>query len=105
MRIKDVRPQSFVFQLRCDRCGAEAQHNVDDGFNNFLQIEFDTSWGSDLGDGNHVELDMCHACLKETLGPCLRVSPAAWAAAGQAFASKEFMAGVEKLPVQERDPL
>jgi hypothetical protein len=29
-----------------------------------------------------VELDICHACLKETLGPWLRVSPAAWATAG-----------------------
>ena len=105
MRIKDVRPQSFVFQLRCDRCGAEAQHNVDDGFNNFLQIEFDTSWGSDLGDGNHVDLDICHACLKETLGRWLRVSPAAWAAAGQVSADKVFIAGVEKLASQERNPL
>lgn len=105
MRIKDVRPQPFVFQLRCDRCGAEAQHDVDDGFNNFLQIEFDASWGSDLGDGNHVELDICHACLQETLGQWLRVSPAAWATSEHASAPKDFMAGVEKLPVQERDPL
>jgi hypothetical protein len=105
MRIKDVRPQPFVFQLRCDRCGAEAQHNVDDGFNNFLQIEFDTSWGSDLGDGNHVELDICHACLKETLGPWLRASPTAWAAAGEVSSSKDFIVGVEKLSVQERGHL
>lgn len=102
MRIKDIRPQPFVFQLRCDRCSAEAQHNVDDGFNNFLQIEFESSWGSDLGDGNHVEIDICHACLKETLGPWLRVSPAAWAA-GQA--SQDFKAGTEKPPIQERDDL
>jgi hypothetical protein len=81
MRIKDVRPQSFVSQLRCDRCGAEARHNEDDGFNNFLQIEFDTSGGSDLGDGNHVEIEICHACLRETLGQWLRVSRAAWATA------------------------
>lgn len=104
MRIKDVRPQSFVFQLRCDRCGAEAQHNDGDGFNNFLQIEFDTSWGSALGDGNHVELDICHTCLKETLEPWLQVSPAAWAAAGQGSAPKDLMFGLEQLPIQERDP-
>lgn len=82
MRIKDVKPQSFVAQLRCDRCGAEAQHNDGDGFNNFLQIEFDASWGSELGDGNHIELDICHACLKETLGPWLRVASAGWARVG-----------------------
>jgi hypothetical protein len=98
MRIGDVRPQPFVSQLSCDRCGAGAQHNVDNGFNNFLQIEFDASWGSDLGDGNHVELDICHACLKETLGPWLRVSQAAWAAAEQPSTSQDLMASVEKPP-------
>lgn len=78
MRTRDVRPESFVFQLRCDRCGAEAQHNVDDGFNNFVQIGFDASWGSQLGDGNRVDIDLCHGCLKETLGPWLRVSASKW---------------------------
>jgi hypothetical protein len=104
MRIKDVRPRSFVFQLRCDRCDAEAQYNDGDGFNNFLQIEFDASWGSALGDGSHVELDICHGCLKETFGPWLRVSPAAWTGR-RVSASEDFMDGVEKLPVQERDDL
>lgn len=51
MRIKDVKPQSFVALLRCDRCGTEAQHNDGDGFNNFLQIEFDTSWAQNSGTG------------------------------------------------------
>jgi len=78
MKIHDVRPESFVSQLRCDRCGAEAQHNVDDGFNNFVQIGFDASWGSQLGDGNRVDVDLCHGCLKETLGPWLRISISKW---------------------------
>jgi hypothetical protein len=26
----------------------------------------------------HVEVDLCHACLKQTLGPWLRLSDAAW---------------------------
>jgi hypothetical protein len=86
-------------------CGAEAHHDADDGSNNFPQIEFDAGWGSALGDGNHVELDIRHACLMEALGAWLRLSLAAWAAAVQISASKDFMAGVEKLPVQERDDL
>ena len=61
MRIKAVRPAYFVSQLRCDRCGAEAKYNVDEGFNNFLQIEFDAGWGSAIGDGLHVEVDLCHS--------------------------------------------
>lgn len=78
MRINDVRPETFVAQLRCDRCGVEAQHNVGDGFNNFVQIGFDAGWGSDLGDGNRIDVDLCHACLKATLGPWLRISSSAW---------------------------
>lgn len=78
MKIADVRPTSFVAQLRCDRCGAQAQHNADDGFNNFLQIEFDSGWGSAMGDGTHVEIDLCHGCLKETLGDWLQFSPSEW---------------------------
>ena len=76
MRIFDVRPEAFVAQLRCDRCGAEAQYNVDDGFNNFVQIGFDAGFGSDLSDGNRIDVDLCHACLKTALGPWLRVSHA-----------------------------
>jgi len=63
MRILDVRPEAFVAQLRCDRCGVEAQHNVGDGFSNFAQIGFDAGCGSDLGDGSRVDVDLCHACL------------------------------------------
>lgn len=78
MRKTDVKPIPFVSELCCDRCGTEAKHDEADGFNNFLQIEFDASWGSAIGDGTHVEVDLCHACLKETLGPWLRLSASAW---------------------------
>lgn len=83
MRVKELRSVAFVSQLCCDRCGAEARHDAGDGFNNFLQVEFDGSWGSAIGDGTHVEIDLCHACLKELLGPWLRLSPAAWSVAGK----------------------
>lgn len=70
----DVKPTAFVSQLRCDRCGVEAQHDVGDGFNNFVQIGFDAGWGSELGDGNRIDIDLCHGCLKTALGPWLRIS-------------------------------
>lgn len=85
MKIHDVKPATFVAQLRCDRCGAEAQHNVGHGFNNFLQIGFDASWGSDLGDGNRIDVDLCHSCLSTTLGTWLRISPSAWTMSAGAF--------------------
>ncbi len=77
MRIMDVKPTAFVAQLRCDRCGTEAQHNAGDGFNNFVQISFDAGWGSELGDGNRIDVDLCHGCFKTALGPWLRISPLA----------------------------
>lgn len=77
MRIMDVKPAAFVAQLRCDCCGVEAQHNAGDGFNNFVQIGFDASWGSELGDGNRIDVDLCHGCLKTSLGPWLRITPSA----------------------------
>lgn len=77
MRIKDVKPTSFVSELCCDRCGAKTKHDAE-GFNNFLQIEFDASWGSAIGDGTHVEIDLCHSCVQETLGPWLRLSLSDW---------------------------
>jgi len=46
MRTTDVKPTSFVSELCCDRCGTKVKHDEADGFNNFLQIEFDASWGS-----------------------------------------------------------
>ena len=76
MRIMDVKPEPFVMQLRCDRCGVEAQYNVENGFNNFLQIGFNAGPGSEMGDGNRVDVDLCHACLKLALGAWLRVSRA-----------------------------
>ncbi len=36
MKKLDIRPESFVSELQCDRCGAQALHNEDEGFNNFL---------------------------------------------------------------------
>jgi len=78
VRTKDIKPTPFVSHLRCDRCGVEAEHDVGEGFNDFLQIEFDASWGSAIGDGTHVEVDLCHTCLKQTLGPWLRLSESAW---------------------------
>lgn len=78
MRTQATRSTPFTSRLSCDRCGAQAQYDTGDGFNNFLQLEFDASWGSAIGDGTHVELDMCHVCLKETLGQWLRLSPSKW---------------------------
>lgn len=80
MKIKDVRPQSYVKQLRCDRCGRLADDSESEFFE-FTSIDYKAGYGSIHGDGNQVEIDLCQHCLKETLGLWLRVTePAAQSA-------------------------
>ncbi len=81
MRVHELKSTPVDAQLICDRCAAQARHDEGDGLNNFLQLGFDAGWGSALGDGTRVDIDLCHSCLKETLGPWLRLSMSAWASA------------------------
>lgn len=74
----DVKPTPYVSQISCDRCGATADH-AEHEFNHFHSIGIDATWGSPFGDGNRAEIDLCHSCLKELLGPWLRMSVQGWA--------------------------
>ncbi|MBY0233460.1 MAG: hypothetical protein K2W93_00660 [Burkholderiaceae bacterium] len=75
MQIKDVRPESFVKQIRCDRCGRLAE--VSEGeFQEFVSIDLKAGYASIFGDGRDVQLDLCQHCLKTALGAWLRVSDA-----------------------------
>lgn len=60
------------------RCGAEARHDEGEGFSNFVSIGFDASWGSAIGDGTRVDVDLCHGCFQTVLGPWLRLSASSW---------------------------
>lgn len=64
--------------ITCDRCGHVAQRDGE-GFENFVNLDFESGWSSAFGDGQHVEADLCHACVKDLLGPWLRVSDSRWA--------------------------
>ena len=72
MKIKDVRPQSFVKKIQCDRCDRRAEDGESEFFE-FTSVDFKAGYGSIFGDENKVEIDLCQHCLKETLGPWLRV--------------------------------
>lgn len=74
MQIKDVRPASFVKQIRCDRCDRLAE--VGDSeleFQEFASINQRAGYASIFGDGNHVQVDLCQHCLKDVLGRWLRI--------------------------------
>lgn len=63
----------------CDKC----QERYDDPFEmqEFHHIDFVGGYGSVFGDGNQVLCDLCQDCLKELLGPFLRI----------AYTYKEFL--------------
>jgi hypothetical protein len=73
VKTRDVRPQSYVKALKCDRCERTAEAGEPE-FHEFTSIDFIAGYGSILGDGSSVELDLCQHCLKEALGQWLKVS-------------------------------
>lgn len=72
MQLNTIESVSVVHQIRCDRCGKEAQRG-EPGFVEMKSIGFDAGYGSIFGDGNRVDIDLCESCLRETLGTWLRV--------------------------------
>lgn len=72
MQLNTIETVSVVHQIRCDRCGKEAQRG-EPGFVEMTSIGFDAGYGSIFGDGNRVDIDLCESCLRETLGTWLRV--------------------------------
>ncbi len=73
MRIKDVRPQSFVKQIRCDRCERLSELGETE-FEEFVSVDHKAGYASVFGDGNQVQIDLCQHCVKELLGQWLRVA-------------------------------
>ncbi|GAB2876072.1 hypothetical protein GCM10027093_09460 [Paraburkholderia jirisanensis] len=57
----------------CDRC--KRKHEPDDfEFHEFVSLEFVGGFESIFGDTSKVEIELCQHCLRETLGPWLRVT-------------------------------
>lgn len=67
MQLKTTETISVVHQIRCDRCGKEVERGE------MTSIGLDAGYNSVFGDGNRVEVDLCEPCLRDTLGPWLRV--------------------------------
>lgn len=60
----------------CDRCGLEMDPEAIDGeWEERVSIVFRGGYFSEFGDGSLVEGDFCQRCVKELLGPWLRVTP------------------------------
>ena len=61
----------------CDRC-KKRYHNHDsdchDEIQEFVHINAVGGYGSVFGDGHHIQCELCQTCVKELLGPYLRIS-------------------------------
>lgn len=73
MQVKDVRPMSYIKQLRCDRCGLLSEVG-DAEFAEFISVDTKAGYGSTFGDGNDVQIDLCQHCVKIVLGEWLRIT-------------------------------
>ena len=65
-----------LHSVSCDRCGRAAwPFDADDivELQEFLYVCFTGGYGSVFGDGARMEVDLCQHCVKELLGPYLRV--------------------------------
>lgn len=59
----------------CDRCGLEMRQETCDGeWEERLTVAFRGGYHSEFGDGNLVELDLCQHCVRDLLGPLLRIT-------------------------------
>ena len=61
----------------CDKCHKIYKNVKDDLYEiqEFLHVRFTGGYGSILGDGANIESDLCQNCVKEVLGPYLRIGP------------------------------
>jgi hypothetical protein len=76
----ELRPAIVLEKLVCDRCGKEATSGADDfEFEEFLQVNFVAGYGAVVfEDETRVQGDFCQYCVKELLGPWLKISDASF---------------------------
>ncbi len=59
----------------CDRCGRRSDIESDDvEFDEYLSLNRIGGYGSIIGDGTRLQLDLCEYCIKELLYPFARIN-------------------------------
>ncbi len=81
--------QKVIISIECDKCHKvylnseeeviDGQHHItamNDMFEiqEFHHIKFTGGYGSEFGDGDKVECDICQHCLKEMIGSFCRIT-------------------------------
>jgi len=57
--------------ITCDRCKKVYDDIME--LQEFLNYSNDAGYGSVMGDGNELRMELCQHCVKEVLGPFIRV--------------------------------
>ena len=61
--------------ITCDRCGRSAENEPKNfEFEEYLSIDQVCGYGSIIGDGTRLQLDLCQHCVKELLSPFARLT-------------------------------
>lgn len=60
-----------LVSITCDRCEKEYDDCMET--QEFLLYSNDAGYGSVMGDGNKLRMELCQHCVKEVLGPYIRI--------------------------------
>lgn len=78
-----------TISVTCDRCNKEYDDIME--MQEFLHYRNDAGYGSVLGDGNKLRMDMCQYCVQEVLGPFIRTEGNyIWDSTPEAFFADEL---------------
>lgn len=67
--VPDIRQE--LDYITCDRCKKTYDDIME--IQEFLCYENDAGYGSIMGDGNKLRAELCQHCVKEVLGPYIRI--------------------------------
>lgn len=66
-----------VHSYTCDRCRRTDEKSSPEG-QEYLHFGKTGGYGSVFDDGGWVGIDLCQHCLRDTLGPWLRIKPSCY---------------------------
>lgn len=76
---KVVKETEIVDKLVCDRCGREMDPETDIvEWQEAVTVAFTGGYGSVFGDTDTFRCDLCQHCVKETLGPYIKLVKEGW---------------------------
>jgi hypothetical protein len=62
--------------IKCDRCGHCTENTPTSfEFGEYISIDHTCGYGSIIGDGTRLQIDLCQQCIKELLLPFAQVQP------------------------------